>query len=166
MALPGKSSNLVVTDSDEHDEEGHMVEDAETRKLMTEKRLFNKLKHIKNEMDPPLYYGPDHPDIILTGWGSTYGMLKEAVDRLAENHNIGMLYFNEIYPLPLMDKMDYVSMLQHAKHAVCVENNATGQFAQLVRSETGVNFTSRINKYDGRPFTLESFIGEIDACIK
>jgi 2-oxoglutarate ferredoxin oxidoreductase subunit alpha len=166
MALPGKSSNLVVTDSDEHDEEGHMVEDAETRKLMTEKRLFNKLKHIKNEMDPPLYYGPDHPDIILTGWGSTYGVLKEAVDRLAENHNIGMLYFNEIYPLPLMDKMDYVSMLQHAKHAVCVENNATGQFAQLVRSETGVNFTSRINKYDGRPFTLESFIGEIDACIK
>jgi 2-oxoglutarate ferredoxin oxidoreductase subunit alpha len=59
MALPGKSVNLVVTDSDEHDEEGHMIEDADTRKRMTEKRLFNKLIHIKKDIEPPLYYGAD-----------------------------------------------------------------------------------------------------------
>ena len=166
MAVPGKSGHLVVVDSDEHDEEGHMIEDAETRILMTEKRLFKKLSLIQKEMDPPLFYGSDNPDIILTGWGSTYGVLKETVDLLAESHNIGMLYFSEIYPLPIMDKFDYVSLLQNAKLAVCVENNASGQFAKLIRSETGFHFTSRINRYDGRPFTFDSFMGEIDAFIK
>ncbi len=166
MALPGKSVHLVVTDSDEHDEEGHMIEDAETRILMTHKRLFKKLTLIQKEMEPPVLYGPDNPEIILAGWGSTYGVIKEAVDLLSENHNISMLYFNEIYPLPLFDKFNYMNILQKAKLSLCIENNASGQFAKLIRSETGFEFMSKINKYDGRPFTLDTLAGEIDAIIK
>ena len=40
MGIPGDAKHLVVTDSDEHDEEGHIVEDAETRIKMVDKRLF------------------------------------------------------------------------------------------------------------------------------
>jgi 2-oxoglutarate ferredoxin oxidoreductase subunit alpha len=166
MAVPGKSEHLVVVDSDEHDEEGHMVEDAETRMLMTEKRLFKKNPLIQKEMAPPIFYGSENPEIVITGWGSTYGVIKETVDHLAGNHKISMLYFNEIYPLPLVDKFVYVSLLQNAKLAVCVENNASGQFANLIRTETGYHFTSQINRYDGRPFTLDSFMGDINAFIK
>ena len=65
LAVPGESKHLVVTDSDEHDEEGHIIEDAETRIKMVNKRLFKKLTHIKQEIEPPLLYGNSSPDIVL-----------------------------------------------------------------------------------------------------
>ena len=43
LGVPGDARHVVVTDSDEHDEEGHIVEDAETRKKMVDKRLFKKM---------------------------------------------------------------------------------------------------------------------------
>jgi 2-oxoglutarate ferredoxin oxidoreductase subunit alpha len=54
-------------------------------------------------------------------------------------------------------------MLKNARLTICVENNATGQFARLMRAEKGYEFHARINKYDGRPFTLEGLIGELNA---
>ncbi len=57
LGVPGDAKHLVVTDSDEHDEEGHIVEDAETRIKMLDKRLFKKLPLIKQEIEPPVLYG-------------------------------------------------------------------------------------------------------------
>lgn len=163
MAVPGGSRHLVVTDSDEHDEDGHMVEDAETRIKMTDKRLFKKLPAIKHDISPPAFYGSDKPSVIITGWGSTYGVLKEAVDTLAGELNISMLHFSEVYPLPERDKFDYIEVLKGAEITVCIENNATSQFARLMKAWTGFRFSHKINKYDGRPFTLETLTGEINA---
>jgi 2-oxoglutarate ferredoxin oxidoreductase subunit alpha len=165
LAVPGDSRHLVVTDSDEHDEEGHIIEDAETRIKMMDKRLFKKIPHIREDISSPLFYGNDNPDIILTGWGSTYGLLKEATDNLSGNMNAAMLHFSEIYPFPEIERFDYLSLLKNARHSICIENNATGQFARLVRTETGYQFPIKINKYDGRPFTLDSLLGEIHANI-
>lgn len=162
MAVPGGSEHLVVTDSDEHDEEGHMIEDAETRIKMTEKRLFKKLPAIKKEMSPPAFYGSDDPAVVIAGWGSTYGLLKEAVDALSGDINIAMLHFSEIYPLPERDKGDYLKILRGAEKTICIESNATSQFARLMRTWTGFRFSDRINRFDGRPFTLETLIGEIN----
>ena len=39
-------------------------------------------------------------ETVIIGWGSTYGVIKEAVDRLGEKHSIAMLHFSEIYPFP------------------------------------------------------------------
>ncbi len=47
LGVPGDSKHLIVTDSDEHDEEGHIIEDAETRVRMVEKRLLRKLPLIR-----------------------------------------------------------------------------------------------------------------------
>jgi 2-oxoglutarate ferredoxin oxidoreductase subunit alpha len=165
LGIPGDSKHLVVTDSDEHDEEGHIIEDGETRIKMMDKRLFKKLPHIREDIAPPLSYGSDNPDILLAGWGSTYGLLKEAVDVLSKDMNTGMLHFSEIYPFPEVEKFDYLSLLKNAKAALCIENNATSQFARLMRAETGFEFKIKINKYDGRPFMLDSLLGEIHARI-
>lgn len=166
MALPGESRHLVVTDSDEHDEEGHMIEDAETRIKMIEKRLFKKLPAIMKDISPPTFYGNNNPAIVIAGWGSTYGLLKEAVDVLSEEINISMMHFSEIYPLPERERFDYLKILRGAEMTICIENNATSQFARLIKTWTGFKFGNYINKYDGRPFTLESLIGEINAIIK
>jgi len=164
LGVPGASKHLVVTDSDEHDEEGHIIEDAETRVRMVDKRLFRKLPYIKQEMEPPLLYGDPEPAIVLAGWGSTYGVMKEAVDTLlSKGKSIAMLHFSEIYPFPSADKLFYLTLLNGARKTICIENNATGQFTRLMKAETGHDFQYRINKYDGRPFTLEGLLKELHA---
>lgn len=165
LGVPGDSRHLVVTDSDEHDEEGHIIEDAETRNKMIDKRLFRKLPMIRQEIEPPLLYGDQNPAIVLIGWGSTYGVLRESVDWLSNEKDIAMLHFSEVYPFPSTDKFDYLKLLKGARITICIENNATGQFARLVRTETGYEFSHRINRYDGRPFTLDSLTGELNAII-
>ncbi|MFV1950508.1 MAG: 2-oxoacid:acceptor oxidoreductase subunit alpha [Nitrospinota bacterium] len=162
LGVPGDSKHLIVTDSDEHDEEGHIIEDAEIRKRMVDKRLFKKLPLIRQEIEPPLLYGNSHPEIVIAGWGSTYGVMKEAVDRISKKEGIAMLHFSEICPFPGTEKFDYLNLLNNAKLTICIENNATGQFARLIRGETGYEFKATINKYDGRPFTLESLLSELN----
>ncbi len=73
----------MVLDSDEHDEEGHIVEDAETRVNMVRKRLLLKKPRIREEMEPPFLFGDPKPETLLVGWGSTLGLLKEAVEEMA-----------------------------------------------------------------------------------
>jgi 2-oxoglutarate ferredoxin oxidoreductase subunit alpha len=162
MGVPGDSGHVVVVDSDEHDEEGHIAEDAETRVRMVDKRLFKKLELIRQEIEPPSFYGHISPEVVIAGWGSTYGVMKEAVDRLSSDRKIAMLHFSEIYPFPSSAKFNYSDILNNAKISICIENNATGQFARLMRAETGFEFKAKINKYDGRPFTLEGLIGELN----
>ncbi len=165
MGVPGDSTHLIVTDSDEHDEAGHMVEDAETRDKMVDKRLFKKLPGIREEMSPPEIYGDARPDIVLVCWGSTYGILKEVVDLLPSDNKVAMMHFSEIYPLPDTAKFNYLEILKNASLTFCIENNATGQFARLIRAETGFEFKVKINKYDGRPFQVNSLREELNAHI-
>jgi 2-oxoglutarate ferredoxin oxidoreductase subunit alpha len=166
LAIPGASKHLVVTDSDEHDEDGHLIEDTETRKAMMNKRIFNKLPQIREEIDPPLLYGDEAPEIVLVGWGSTHGVIKEVIDILSKDRKIAMLHFSEIYPFPLETKYNYLNLLNNAEHAICIENNATGQFAKLIRTETGFTFFEKeIKKFDGRPFTVDEVMGEVNARI-
>ncbi|MBE0428563.1 MAG: 2-oxoacid:acceptor oxidoreductase subunit alpha [Thermoleophilia bacterium] len=163
LAEPGASRHLVVTDSDEHDEEGHIVEDAETRIKMVEKRLLKKLLQIKSEMSPPRYYGPERPETLVACWGSNLGVVGEAVKTLRDGQSIGMLHFNEIWPLPCMEEFDWMNLLDGAGRTICLENNATSQFARLIRMETGFEFDERINRYDGRPFLLEEVVEKLRA---
>jgi len=162
LAIPGASKHLVVVDSDEHDQDGHIIEDANTRNRMVEKRYHKKIPLIKQEIAPPSFHGAKKPEIVLTGYGSTFGVIKEAVEHLTDKHPIAMLHFSEVYPFPLRDNFDYVEILKQAKLTICIENNATGQFAQLMRMETGFEYGARINKFDGRPFGLDYLLGEIN----
>lgn len=163
MGVPGDAARLVVVDSDEHDEEGHIIEDPETRVKMMDKRLHRKLPLIRKNMQPPLIYGSSDPEILIAGWGSVFGVMREAIDVLSQSGNASMLHFSEIYPLPSTEDFDYMKVLKNARLSICVENNATGQFARLIRAETGFEFKAKILKFDGRPFTLESLLGEINA---
>ncbi|HWR89355.1 MAG TPA: 2-oxoacid:acceptor oxidoreductase subunit alpha [Dissulfurispiraceae bacterium] len=162
LGVPGDAPHLVVTDSDEHDEEGHIVEDAETRTKMVQKRLFRKLPLIRKEMAPPLLYGHPRPSTVICGWGSTYGVMKEVVDRLAPKRKIAMLHFSDIYPLPATRTFNYLGVLKNADITLCIENNATSQFARLFKTETGFAFNALLTKFDGRPFSVDVLTGEID----
>lgn len=162
LAVPGASRHLVAVDSDEHDEDGHIIEDAPTRIAMVEKRLHQKMPLIRQEIAPPTYIGHQQAAAVLVGYGSTLGVLQEVYALLGEKQRIGLLHFTEVWPFPLLEKFDYVALLKQAALTICVENNATGQFVKLMRMETGFECSARINKYDGRPFLVDTLLGEIN----
>jgi 2-oxoglutarate ferredoxin oxidoreductase subunit alpha len=140
----------VCIDSDEHDEKGWITESAEMRSRMVDKRM-RKLDTFQPA--EPDFLGAEDFDILLLGWGSMYGPIAEAVGTLnGEGKKIAALVFGDVYPLP--QKM-LKEKAGKAKVIVGVEQNATGQFAGLVREYTGIACGGRILKYDGRQLTGE-----------
>ena len=149
-AFPGRQDLLVVTDSDEHNEEGHLIEDAGIRTKMVEKRM-KKLEGLKNEMPVPESDGTKKSDNLLIGWGSTTGAIAEAAEMLiGEGHSVSTLNISGIWPFPTEA---VARAMKNAGHSYVVENNATGQLAHLIKGETGISIDTKILKYDGRPFT-------------
>jgi len=155
-AFPGLSRALVVTDCDEHDEEGHLTEDAGERTSQVQKRL-RKMFSLRQEAVQPQLYGPKKAETTLIGWGSTYGAIHEAVGILQkEGTSVNMLHLNELWPFPAESVADVISK---AAYSYVIENNATGQLARLIKAETGRDVSGRILKFDGRPFT-PSYLAE------
>jgi 2-oxoglutarate ferredoxin oxidoreductase subunit alpha len=156
--LPGLTERLVVTDSDEHTEDGHLTEDLGVRKLMVEKRL-RKLEGLRREALPPDYVGPEDAEVLLVCWGSTLGPAVEAAATLtASGTPAAVLHFSQVWPLAPEGLM---GRLAAAARVVCIEGNATGQFARLLYGETGFLVEDRIARYDGLPFTPESILREL-----
>ncbi len=157
--LPGQFTDaLVMVDSDEHDERGTIIENAETRRKMVDKRM-GKLQGLAAAMDEPEVYGAEDGEILLMGWGSTYGALRESVDMLnSRGLKAALLHFADIWPLP---RARINSLLPRAKKSFCVENNYSGQFASLLRRETGLAPDHLVRKYDGRPFFPAEIVEEV-----
>jgi len=155
-AIPGHPKAVYASSSDEHDEYGHIEEDAENRRRMQEKRM-RKLEAARSEMRLPTSYGAEDAGLTLIAWGSTYGPLREAVDRLvARGVRARMLHFADIWPLP-----SGVEELLTGE-TVAVENNYSGQFADLLRMATGHAVSRRILKWDGRPLSPEYILAHME----
>jgi len=155
-ALPGSGPGLVVADSDEHDEHGHITEDLDLRVKMQEKRM-RKEKNMRGWVRPPLR--EEGQDLTLVGWGSTYGILREARDRLREKDvRAGLCHFTDVFPLP----PDIHEIFEALPNPVIVEGNYLGQFARLLEQETGLRFPRRINTYNGRPILVEELLRRLE----
>jgi 2-oxoglutarate ferredoxin oxidoreductase subunit alpha len=156
--LPGQSEAVVYACSDEHTEEGHITESAEIRNKMMRKRMA-KLESMRKESTPPETYPTDDGDIVLLGWGSSLGPLREAVDLLrAERVPARMLHACDVYPLR---REAFIERIGNPARVIAVENNYTGQFANLFHLETGIPVAERILKYDGRPFSADEIAGKV-----
>jgi 2-oxoglutarate ferredoxin oxidoreductase subunit alpha len=148
--LPGLTEHLVVADSDEHTEDGHITEDLSMRIRMVRKRLA-KGAGIRSEVVPPEYLGDEKPEVVLICWGSSRGAAWEAAEGLrAKGVRAASLHFSQVWPLVPEQFMQH---LEQAKRVVCVEGNATGQMARLIRRETGFQITEQVLRYDGLPIT-------------
>lgn len=156
--VPGFGKSLVVSCTDEHNEEGHLIEDAETRRTQMEKRM-RKLALAREEAPPPTIYGDESADLALVCWGSLYGAVKEATDRLnASGQKCKMIHFYHVWPLN-PDKVRQA--IGNTNRLVCVEQNFTGQFARLLRAEVGLECTGQILRYDGRAISSDEIVAEV-----
>jgi 2-oxoglutarate ferredoxin oxidoreductase subunit alpha len=147
--IPGYGQGVVVVDSDEHDEEGHITENLDIRKRMVDKRL-KKLEEIQEEVISPELIGGEDYQFLILGWGSTYWAIREAMDDM-NNSSFSFLHFKQVYPLHSSTK----EYLDKAEKTLIFENNATGQFGNLIKLETGYQIHKKILKYNGMPFSVE-----------
>lgn len=157
--IPGWGEGLVLVDSDEHDEQGRITEDLSSRTRMVDKRL-RKLKAIKENTISPELVGNKKYEVLIVSWGSTYYIVKEALENL-KDHRVSFLHFKQVYPLP-SETEDY---LKKAKKVIVVENNATSQFSKLLKLYTGIEVEHKILKYNGLPFFVDELIGKLEKVI-
>lgn len=159
-ALPGLSRALVVSDSDEHTEDGHITEDLSVRVAMQDKRL-RKLAGLMADRLPPSFTGPEDAEILLVGWGTSQGSLLEAASEMnALGRRVACCHFSQVWPL---SGQDFLERFARAGQVVMVEGNSTGQLAALIRRETGFDIGRLVLRYDGLPITPEYIRRQLEA---
>ncbi|RMF85218.1 MAG: 2-oxoacid:acceptor oxidoreductase subunit alpha [Nitrospinota bacterium] len=151
--LPGNHGTAYVAASDEHDEDGILLSDVFTdpvkRKRMMEKRM-RKVEGMRQELPPPQLEGPADAEVTLIGWGSTKGVIRDAITLLAKD-GIRANHLQIKYLVPF-HAQEVEAILKQCRRTVVVENNYTGQLARHIRAETGIAVDEKILKYDGEPF--------------
>ncbi len=153
-AVPGLPGHIYVAATDEHDEDGTLISDEFTnphkRRKMVEKRA-RKMEVAVRDIAPPKLVGPENAAVTLVGWGSTQGVIREAIEKLAGEEGIvaNQLHIKWIVPF---HAAEISRILSQSKKVIIVENNHSGQFARYLRSETGFDAHGHIRKYDGEPF--------------
>ncbi len=164
-AIPGQVGLMHNEDSDEHDEYGDVVSDAVTdpraRVKMVQKRMRKVDTYVK-EMAPTNTYRFDDAEYAIVQWGSTKGVVEEAVDTLRERGiKAGAIEVTHVFPL----NPDIVKLVEGKKKVIVVENNFSGQFARLLSTEFRLK-TSLVSKYDGEAFYPGALAEELEMEIK
>ena len=152
-ALPGLEGYVHVVATDEHDENSQLLSDEFTnphkRRKMVEKRA-RKFQAAIKDIKPPELEGSADAEITLIGWGSTYGVIREAVELLA-HQGVAVNHLPIKWIVPFHGEA-VTDILSKSKRVVVVENSYSGQFYRYMRSETGLSVDGHIRKYDGEPF--------------
>ncbi|MSU45751.1 MAG: 2-oxoacid:acceptor oxidoreductase subunit alpha [Lacunisphaera sp.] len=162
-AVPGVPGHIYTAATDEHDEDGTLISDEFTnphkRRMMVEKRA-RKMEAVVHDIAPPKLIGPESAQVTLVGWGSTEGVIREAVEKLAGEEGIvaNQLPIKWIVPF---HAAEITRILSRSKHVIMVENNYSGQFARYLRSEAGIAAHGHIRKYDGEPFMPHHIVNAV-----
>ncbi|MDP3964500.1 MAG: 2-oxoacid:acceptor oxidoreductase subunit alpha [bacterium] len=154
-AVPGQLNGIFLANSDEHDERGYTIEGFQgpERVRQVDKR-FRKVSRIHAELPKPMLIGPKKAALTFIGWGSTKGPMLEA---LKELKNVNYLHVSA--PWPISEKV-MKTAVSGARKLVAIENNATGQFAELLRGATGIKVDDVFLKYDGAHFFPHEIIAK------
>jgi 2-oxoglutarate ferredoxin oxidoreductase subunit alpha len=118
-----------------------------------------KVQRVANEIPDLKVYGDSTGDLLIVGWGGSFGYLITAVRELqAEGYRVSLVNFNYIYPLPKNVK----DVFKGFKKIVVAELNL-GQFANYLRIKHQEFTYDQINKVQGVPFTINDIK---EKCIK
>jgi 2-oxoglutarate ferredoxin oxidoreductase subunit alpha len=162
-AVPGVPGHIHIAATDEHDEDGTLISDEYTnpvkRRMMVEKRA-RKMETALSQIEPPKLFGPENAQVTLVGWGSTQGVIREAVEKLAGEEGIVANQLPIKWLVPFHAE-EVGRILSQSKRVIVVENNYSGQFARYLRSETGFTAHGHIRKYDGEPFMPHHIVNAV-----
>ncbi len=150
-SIPSQEKGIFKTTGVEHVETGNATENPDARTRMMQKRFLKLDTFRREDMQPPKIFGNPESDITIVGWGSTKGVILEVIERFRQEEAIDLklMQLVDIWPFPDQPVAD---VLRSSRQVVVVENNFTGQMANLIRQQTGIGCT-KIVKYNGAPFS-------------
>ncbi|MDR2499043.1 MAG: 2-oxoacid:acceptor oxidoreductase subunit alpha [Tannerellaceae bacterium] len=106
--------------------------------------------------------GDADADLLIVGWGGTFGHLCEAMETMRENgHKVALAHFRFISPLPF-NASDL--LLKYGKVVVAEQNN--GQFANYLRSKIAGFNPIKFNRIKGQPFIVSRLVEEFTKLIE
>ncbi|MBI9062823.1 MAG: 2-oxoacid:acceptor oxidoreductase subunit alpha [Marinilabiliaceae bacterium] len=144
---PGLQHRIGGLEKDE--QTGAVSHDSMNHQRMVDLRE-EKVQRVANFIPELELLGDDDADLLIVGWGGTYGHLYTAVDELHnEGHKVALAHFNYIKPLP---KNSYDMLKRYKKRVVCELNN--GQFADYLKMNFPDLEYQCFNKVQGLPFTV------------
>ena len=142
---------------EKHRDTGHISYDPHNHHLMTqvrEQKIAGIAKHLaRAEVDQ----GDDHGDLLVVGWGSTYGSISQAVRLVrSKGHQVSHLHLRNIWPLPRgLDE------LLRSFNSVLVPELNNGQLVKLLRAEYLVDAES-LTRVTGQPFRIAALVEAIE----
>jgi 2-oxoglutarate ferredoxin oxidoreductase subunit alpha len=130
----------------------------ENHQVMTDLRE-EKVARIANYIPEQEVYGNQgNGDVLIVGWGGTYGHLYSAVKEMrAAGKDVSLAHFNYINPLPRNTEEIFA---RYKKIIVCELN--LGQFAKYLKSKYPQFNYKQINKVAGLPFTVVELVEKIN----
>ena len=143
----------------EHDELGHPTGSPKLHMQMTAKRR-KKLQALGATLPVPKIYGPAEGNVLLVGWGSTEGPIKEAVDRArAAGDSVSSLHLRHIHPLP----NGLENIFSGFNHVLVVEMNdeglyGFGQLGAILRARYCDPKIQGLNKTDGLTWKVKEIL--------
>ena len=146
----------------EHDEHGHPTGSPALHTKMTAKRR-EKIKALAATFPAPELAGDQSGDVLLIGWGCTYGPIREAMGRLrSAGAKVGHLQMRHIHPLaPGLEQT-----FARYKHVIVVEINdeglyGYGQLATLLRARYCNPAITSITKTDGLTYKISEIVERV-----
>ncbi len=151
----------------EHDEAGHPASRPANHVMMVAKRR-RKLQVLAGRLPKAETYGPTEGNVLLVGWGSSHGPIREAVDKArAAGESVSSLNIRYIQPL----QPGIGEIFEGFNHVFVVEINdeglyGYGQLAALLRARYCTDKIRGINKTDGLPFKVREILNGMQEKLK
>ncbi len=163
-ALPSMINGIHMVESNEHDEKGYREEGPKNRTRMMEKRM-RKLRTAFKDLIPPRLWGERRADIVIVGFGSTLGPIREAMDQLQERGiEAKYLQIRTLWPFHSEEVEDFLS---GCRHVFVVENNFSAQLSALIKSQVkrmpGID---SILNYSSQTFRPQDISTEIERILR
>ena len=166
-AIPGQKGFVHIAGSDEHLEDGTLISDVlaglpESRvgRVKMHAKRMRKLEGLLKDTPGPELWGPERADLTLVSWGSTQGPAREAISRVNSEDHVKVNSLEYCYLFPFHSD-ETNSILKGARMTMAVEGNYTGQFARLLRAETGIAMDHHYHRFDGEPFEPREIVARI-----
>ncbi|MDR3351238.1 MAG: 2-oxoacid:acceptor oxidoreductase subunit alpha [Prevotellaceae bacterium] len=159
-ALPGTPGLMHRIGGLEKDNAGQVSSDPLVHEKMVRERAA-KVERVADFIPPLKVFGEQEGDLLLVGWGGTFGHLYGAVKQLQSEHRrVGLAHFDYIHPLP-KNTADVFKKFKTI--LVCELNN--GQFADYLRSRHQEFYYRQYNKVQGQPFMVSEITGAVNAIL-
>ena len=116
-----------------------------------------KVAGIADDIPPLEVFGPERGDLLILGWGSTYGAIRSAVERLhADGKAVAHAHLRHLNPFPANTE----AVLRSYRRVLVPEVNL-GQLSLLIRARYLIDAIG-YNRVRGKPFRIVEIIEEAD----